>query len=43
MMHYATVDAGYDIGVLITGDKDFMPAMSRVKQKGKRVCLCASG
>ena len=37
MMHYATVTDGYDIGALISGDKDFMPAMSRVKQKGKRM------
>ena len=33
----AQVTDSYDIGVLISGDKDFMPAMSRVKQKGKRM------
>ncbi|CAN0500298.1 unnamed protein product, partial [Discosporangium mesarthrocarpum] len=27
--------------VLVTGDKDFMPAMSRTRQKGRRVCLCS--
>eukprot|EP00960_Hanusia_phi_P036772 752522-Hanusia_phi.AAC.2 len=32
MMHYASLQDGYDVGVLMTGDKDFMPAMSRVKQ-----------
>jgi hypothetical protein len=39
MMHYATIEDGYDVGVLVTGDKDFMPAMSRVRQKGKRMVL----
>lgn len=27
--------------VLVTGDKDFMPAMARTRQKGRRVCLCS--
>ena len=27
------------MGVLVTGDKDFMPVMSRVRDKGKRVVL----
>jgi uncharacterized LabA/DUF88 family protein len=27
--------------VLISGDKDFMPAMSRVRQKGKRMILAS--
>lgn len=27
--------------MLVTGDKDFMPAMSRTRQKGRRVCLCS--
>ncbi|CAM9787899.1 unnamed protein product [Pylaiella littoralis] len=41
MMHYATIPDTYDIGVLVTGDKDFMPAMARTRQKGRRVCLCS--
>lgn len=31
----------FDCAVLVTGDKDFMPAMSRTRQKGRRVCLCS--
>lgn len=27
--------------VLVTGDKDFMPAMARTRQKGRRICLCS--
>ncbi len=27
--------------MLVTGDKDFMPAMARTRQKGRRVCLCS--
>ncbi|CAM9093793.1 unnamed protein product [Phaeothamnion confervicola] len=41
MLHYATIPEAYDIAVLVTGDKDFMPAMSRTRQKGKRVCLAS--
>ena len=32
MMHYAAVPGAYDIAVLISGDKDFMPAMARIRQ-----------
>ncbi|CAM9249952.1 unnamed protein product [Scytosiphon promiscuus] len=40
MMHYATIPDTFDVGVLVTGDKDFMPAMARTRQKGRRICLC---
>jgi uncharacterized LabA/DUF88 family protein len=47
MLHYATTggtnnaNAGgsYDVALLLTGDKDFMPAMMRTRQKGKAVGL----
>ena len=41
MMHYATTPGAYDVAVLLTGDKDFMPAMVRTRQRGKRVALAA--
>ncbi len=41
MLHYATVPDAYDVAVLVTGDKDFMPAMIRTRQKGKKVCLAS--
>jgi len=41
MLHFATVPGSYDIAVILTGDKDFMPAMSRTRQKGKRVVLAS--
>lgn len=41
MMHYASIPGAYDIAVLISGDKDFIPAMSRIRQKGKSVALCS--
>eukprot|EP00966_Prymnesium_polylepis_P261136 6031926-Prymnesium_polylepis.1 len=41
MMHYASIDGAYDCAVLLSGDKDFMPALSRIRQKGKRVAICA--
>ena len=39
MLHYATVPNAYDVALLLTGDKDFMPAMIRTRQKGRRVAL----
>ena len=38
MLHYATLGTSYyDIAVILTGDKDFIPAMIRTRQKGKAV------
>ena len=39
MMHYATVPNSYDVALLLSGDKDYMPAMMRCRQKGRRVGL----
>jgi hypothetical protein len=39
MLHYATVPSAYDVALLLTGDKDFMPAMVRTRQKGRKVGL----
>lgn len=30
MMHFASTPGAYDIAVLLSGDKDFMPAMVRI-------------
>jgi len=38
MLHYATLGTPYyDIALVLTGDKDFIPAMIRTRQKGKAV------
>ena len=39
MLYYATVPDAYDVALLLTGDKDFLPALIRCRQKGKRVGL----
>ena len=39
MMHFATIPHAYDVALLLTGDKDFMPAMIRTRQKGRKVGL----
>lgn len=41
VLHYATTEHGssYDVALLLTGDKDFIPAMIRTRQKGKAVGL----
>ena len=41
MLHYATEADAYDVAVILTGDRDFEPAMYRTRQKGKRVALCS--
>ena len=41
MLHYATVPNAFDIAVLVSGDRDFIPALVRTRQKGKRVCICS--
>jgi len=39
MLHYATVPDAYDIAIILTGDKDFLPALKRTRQKGRKVAL----
>jgi hypothetical protein len=41
MMHYATVPNAFDIAVLVSGDRDFVPALVRTRGKGKRVAVCS--
>eukprot|EP01041_Mallomonas_annulata_P004803 gene4803-9578_t len=41
MLYMATIPDGYDIAVILTGDKDFIPAMQKTRLKGKRVALCS--
>jgi hypothetical protein len=39
MLHYATVPNSYDVAVLLSGDKDFMPALIRTRQKARKVAI----
>lgn len=39
MLSLATVPDAYDIAVILTGDKDFIPAMAKTRLKGKNVAL----
>eukprot|EP01035_Chromulina_nebulosa_P017239 gene17239-22765_t len=41
MLYMASVPDAYDIAVLVTGDKDFIPAMQKTRLKAKRVVLCS--
>ena len=41
MLHYATVPNAFDVAVLVSGDRDFVPALVRTRQKGKRVAVCS--
>jgi uncharacterized LabA/DUF88 family protein len=40
-MLYNAVVGAYDIAVILTGDKDFIPAMEKTRTIGKRVALCS--
>ena len=42
MMHYATTPGAYEVAVLVTGDKDFMPAMARTRQVIKKAATVLS-
>ena len=37
---YLIIDA-YDIAVIVTGDKDFIPALQKTRLKAKRVAICS--
>ena len=39
LLHYATIPDAFDVAVVLTGDKDFLPALSRTRQKGRKVAL----
>ena len=39
MLHFAMIDGTYDIAVLVSGDADFVPALMRTRQRGKRVAI----
>jgi len=41
MLYMATVPDCYDIAVIITGDKDFMPALVKTRLMAKRVAICS--
>jgi len=41
MLHYATVANAYDVAILLSGDKDFLPALLRTRQKGRKVAIVA--
>jgi uncharacterized LabA/DUF88 family protein len=41
MLHYATVQGAFDVAVLISGDADFLPALVRTRQRGKRIAICS--
>ena len=41
MLHLATLPDAYDIAVIITGDKDFIPAMQKTRLQAKRVAICS--
>lgn len=41
MLYMATVPDAYDIAIIITGDKDFIPAMQKTRMKAKRVAICS--
>lgn len=41
MLYKSTVPSGFDIAVLVSGDKDFMPVLQKTRLLGKRVAVCS--
>jgi len=41
MLHYATVPNAYDVAIILSGDKDFIPALVRTRQKGRKVGIAS--
>ena len=41
MLYKATVPGAYDIACIVTGDKDFIPALQKTRLAGKMVALCS--
>ena len=41
MLYMATVPEAYDVAVIITGDKDFIPALQKTRLKAKRVAVAS--
>lgn len=39
MLFMATIPSAYDIAVIVTGDKDFIPALQKTRLLGKRVAI----
>lgn len=39
MLSMAYVPEAYDIAVLVTGDKDYIPALQKCRELGKRVAI----
>lgn len=37
LMHYATLENSFDVGIVVMGDADFIPVLQRVRQRGKQV------
>ena len=36
MLYMTTVPDAYDIGIIVTGDKDFLPLLEKVRLRAKR-------
>ncbi len=41
MVYMSAIPDAFDIAVIITGDKDFIPALQKVRQRGKRTAICS--
>lgn len=42
MLYLATIPHVYDIAILVGGDIDFMPALLKVRLKGKMIAICSN-
>lgn len=41
MLYMSTVNDAFDIAVLVSGDKDFVPVLEKTRMLAKRVAICS--
>lgn len=41
MLYMTTIPDAYDIAIIVTGDKDFLPVLEKVRLRAKRVAICS--
>jgi uncharacterized LabA/DUF88 family protein len=41
MLYMSTVPESYEVAVIVSGDKDFVPALEKTRLRGKRVAVCS--
>jgi hypothetical protein len=41
MLYMSAIPDAFDIAVIVTGDKDFIPALEKTRMRAKKVAICS--